>query len=494
MGPVKLRWDLVPSLMVPVAIVAVCPLLVWQVLQHLGMPMYGFLGIVGLLVAVYIGLWHPMWLYWGFAVTLAGLPFGTVPGVRIPLYLLFAAAIVVAAAIYRSPERRFSSLEKAFLIFVALAGVSVVVTSLSLSGVYLFVKWAIVSLAAVALMRLSNKDLERFGRIFVVVSAVNAFWGLLMVTVDKTQKSLALLKPFGYDISRVAMSERGGADRLVNWAFAPDGSRSIRLGGTWIAGNGAGLAFLIAIALCVLLFVGWQRVLMVLVMTVALLLTQSRQSMFTLFVAVLVVAIFHPMRPRYRWYAAGAFAALIGVALSVPYIRPRLLASFASSDPGGAARRASLSDFPGQVSGHWLFGLGWSRPEFKSGMASYELNLISNAPLLHVYRAGILVGIAFVVVCVIGCVIAYRALSRAAFPYAFYGGVFVAFCLVALQLDHGTADVPQTTLCFSVLVAYINYIGRKMREQARERELGVGLLPANGAASTPPPTAIPATR
>jgi hypothetical protein len=73
MGPVKLRWDLFPSLMVPVAIVAVCPLLVWQVLQHLGVPMYAFVGIVGLLVAVYIGLFHPLWLYWGFAVTLAGL-------------------------------------------------------------------------------------------------------------------------------------------------------------------------------------------------------------------------------------------------------------------------------------------------------------------------------------------------------------------------------------------------------------------------------------
>lgn len=491
MGPVKLRWHLVPPIMVPVAIVAVCPLLVWQVLQHLGAPMYAFLGLVGLLVGAYIGLFHPLWLYWGFAITLAGLPFGTVPGVRVPLYLLFAAAIVLAAAIYRSPERRFAGMEKAILVFVALAAVSVVVTSLSLGGLYQYVKWAIVSLAAVALMRLSNNDLERFGRIFVVVSAVNAFWGLLMVTVDKGQKSLAILKPFGYDISRVAMGERGGQDQLVNWAFAPDGSRSIRLGGTWIAGNGAGLAFLVAIAICVLLFVGWQRFCMVLVMSIALLLTQSRQSMFTLFVAVLVVAVFHPMRPRYRWYAAGAFASLIVVALSVPYIRPRLLTAFASSDPGGAARRASLSDFPGQMGGHWLFGLGWARPEFKSGMASYQLNLISNSPLLHVYRAGLVVGVAFVIVCLIGCVIAYRALGSRSFPFAFYGGVFIAFCLVALQLDHGTADVPQTILCFSVLLAFINYVARRMREEARQPESGAELA-ADGAVLSPPRTATSA--
>jgi len=468
MGPVKLRWDLVPSLMVPVAIVAVCPLLVWQVLQHLGTPMYAFVGIVGLLVAVYIGLWHPLWLYWGFAVTLAGLPFGTVPGIHVPLYLLFAAAIVLAAAIYRSPERRFDSMEKAVLIFVAIAAVSVVVTSLSLGGLFQYAKWAIVSLVAVALMRLSKTDLERFGRIFVVVSAANALWGLLIVTVDKTQKSFAILKPFGYDISRVLVGERGGADRLVNWAYAPDGSRSIRLAGTWIAGNGAGLAFLIAMAICVLLFSGWRRNCMLAVLALALLLTQSRQAIFTLFVALVLVFVLHAMRARDRWYAAGVFASLVIVALSVPYIRARMVTSLSSSDPGGAARRASLSDFPNLLGGHWMFGLGWARPEFKSGAVGYALNLISNAPLLHVYRAGLLVGIAFTVVCLIGCVIAYRALSSRSLPFAIYGGVFIAMCLVALQLDHGVADVPQTTLCFSVLLAFLVYIDRSMRAQARQ--------------------------
>ena len=78
----ELRWDRVLPHMVPVAIVAVCPLLVWQVLDHIGTPMYAFVGLVALIVAVYIGLWHPLWLYWGFAFTLAGLPFGTLPASR----------------------------------------------------------------------------------------------------------------------------------------------------------------------------------------------------------------------------------------------------------------------------------------------------------------------------------------------------------------------------------------------------------------------------
>jgi hypothetical protein len=454
--------------MVPVAIAAVCPILVWLVLDHLGAPMYAFVGVVGLVVAVYIGLWHPLWLYWGFAFTLAGLPFGTLPGIHVPLYLIFSAAIVLASVLYRSPERPFHRMEKAVLIMVAVAAASVVVTSFSLGGAFQYAKWSIITLAAVALMRLSKPDLERFGRIFVVVSTANALWGLLIVTVDKTQKSFAILRPFGYDINRVEAAVRAGEDQLVNWAYGPDGSRSIRLGGTWIAGNGASLAFLIAIAICLLLFHGWRRNCMVLVLAVALLLTQSRQAIFTLFVALVLVAALHAMRARDRWYAAGVFATLLIVAFSVPFIRARLVSAFQGSDPGGAARRASLSDFPSQLSGHWIFGLGWARPEFKSGAVSYQINIISNTPLLHVYRSGLLVGLAFVAVCLIGCVIAYRALGSRSFPFAFYGGVFIAFCLVALQLDHSTADVPQTTLCFSVLLAFLVYIDRSMRAEARQ--------------------------
>ena len=121
--------------------------------------------------------------------------------------------------------------------------------------------------------------------------------------------------------------------------------------------------------------------------------------------------------------------------------------------------------------------MGWARPEFKSGAVSYQINIISNTPLLHVYRSGLLVGLAFVAVCVIGCVIAYRALVSRSFPFAFYGGVFIAYCLVALQLDHSTADVPQTVLCFSVLLAFLVYIDRSLRAdaraQTRPRELAV---------------------
>jgi hypothetical protein len=449
--------------MLPAAIVAGCPVLVWLVLNHRGVPTLALGGALAVTVAIYVGLWHPLWLYWCLAFVLAILPFGYVPGVHVPLYLLFAAGVVMAAIIYPRPEMRFHRLEIAVLVLVVAAGVSVIVTSLSLEGMIEYVRWSIVTLVAVALTRLSRADLERFGRIFVWMSAANAAWGILLVTIDKAQKSFVILRPFGYSIGNVDETVRGQRQDLINWVYNADGSQSIRLGGTWVAGNGAGLAFLIAIAVCVLLFRGWRRNCMVIVLSVALLLTQSRQAVFTLLIGLVLVAIFHTMRTRDRWWAVGALSLMVVVALSVPYIRQRLLNSLSGDDPGGAARRASLSDFPGEISGHWLFGKGWDIPEFRSPTASYALNLISNAPLLHIYRAGIITGLVFIAIMVIGCIIGYRALRSDSVPFAVFGGIFIAFCVVALQLDHGVGDVPQTCLCFSIFIAFLVYVDRSLR-------------------------------
>ena len=437
-------------------------MLAWLVLDQGTIATYVLVGAVALAVAVYIGLCHPLWMYWALAFLLAGIPFGYVPGVHLPLYLPFAAGMILAAVIYPRTEEPLLRLEKAILIFVVVSGVSVVVTSLSMLGLVQYVRWSIVTLVAVALLRLSKQDLERFGRIFVWVTVVNAIWGMLLVTVDKYQKSFAILKPFGYDIARVEVGVRNGQEQLIAWAYNQDGSQAIRLAGTWVGPNGASLAFVIAIPLCLMLFRGWLRSSMVLILSIALLLTLSRQAIFTLLVGLILVVIFHPMSARHRWQALASLALMGVTALSVPYIRARLISAFLSSDYGGTARRESLLDFPHQVSGHWIFGLGWARPELYSGEASYTLNLISNAPLLQIYRGGIITGLAFLVVCVIGCVISYRALRSHSLPYAVFGGVFIAFCLVALQLDHGVTDVPQTTLCFSILLAFIGSIGRSL--------------------------------
>ncbi|MDT5339986.1 MAG: polysaccharide biosynthesis protein PslJ [Mycobacterium sp.] len=479
MVPVTLRWDLKACYMLPAAIVAGCPVLTWLALDHLGTPTLALAGVMAVIVAVYVGLWHPLWLYWGLAVVLAIIPFGYVPGVHLPLYLPFAFGVVLAAILYPRPEEPFSRLEIAMMVMVVAAGISVVATSFSLGGMIQYVRWSIVTLVAVALLRLPREHLERFGRIFVWLSAANAIWGILLVTVDRGQKSFGILKVFGYDLGRVDESVRGGLENLSTFVYTTSGERSIRLGGTWVGANGAGIAFLIAFAMCLVLFRGWQRNCMAIILAFAILLTLSRQSIFTLFVGLALVFVFHSIRARSRWQAMGSVAVLLIVALSVPFIRERLLVS-GSSDVSGVARTESLASFTSQVSGHWLFGLGWTRPEIIDPAQSYALNIISNAPLLQIYRAGLITGLAFIAVVVIGCILSYRALRSDSLPFAVYGGVFIAFCFVALQLDHGVADVPQTTLCFSVLLAFLGYVDRSRRE-TRDPAVDVSKMPAAAA-------------
>lgn len=452
--------------MLPAAIVVVTPILVWLALDHLGKPTFVLIGAVGVVVAVYVGLYHPVWLYWGLAAVLAGVPFGYFLGVHLPMYLPLAFGVVLAAILYPRPEERFTNLEIAILVFVLVSGVSVVVTSHSPGGLIQYVRWSLVTLVAVALLRLSNKDLEKFGRIYVWVSAVNALWGILLVTVDRHQKSFALLQIFGYASARVDELVRSGRADLTTYSYTPGGVATLRLGGTWIGPNGAGPAFAIALVMCLILFRGWSRTCIAVILSAALLLTLSRQSIFTVLVGLALVLIFGTMRARLRWQALGATALLVIVGFSVPFVRDRILASFNPSEASATARTDALSDFPNQMSGHWLFGLGWARPEFKNGVVAYAINIVANSPLLTIYRAGIFAGLAFTAVVIIGCIMGYRALRSDSLPFAVFGGVFIAFCFVALQLDHGVTDIPQTTLCFSVLLAFLGYVDRLRRESS----------------------------
>ncbi|MGV0797732.1 O-antigen ligase domain-containing protein, partial [Mycolicibacterium elephantis] len=87
-----------------------------------------------------------------------------------------------------------------------------------------------------------------------------------------------------------------------------------------------------------------------------------------------------------------------------------------------------------------------------------SLNYVSNAPLLTVYRGGIISGLAFVAVLVIGCVVAYRALRSPSLPHAVYGGVFIGIAVVSANLQQSVVDMPQMTLTFSILLVFLVYV------------------------------------
>jgi len=70
---------------------------------------------------------------------------------------------------------------------------------------------------------------------------------------------------------------------------------------------------------------------------------------------------------------------------------------------------------------------------------------------------------------VIGCVMSYRAIRSNSFAWAGYGGIYIGFCVVALQLDHPVVGIPPATLKFSILLAFLVHIDRERQEQVRLR-------------------------
>lgn len=455
---VNTRGDLIRNVMVSLAIIVVVPALAYVALSYGQLALLGLIGLLGVIVAVYVGMRHPLWLFWGLALVVGALPFGQFPGVNLPLYLPLAFGALVAVYVHPRLARSIHPIEIAVWALLVTSVISVLVTSHTLISVIMIVRWGIVTLVAIALIQLSNEHLAKFGRIFVYGSLFNALFGLYMVAFDPAQTAFRYLRVFGYAAELTA----------PRFAYSQGGSTQlIRLGGTSVDPNGEGIALVVALAVALIVFAGWRRVVFSAIIGVALILTLSRASIFSVVVGVILVLIFHRMRTRDRLLGLGGLAALVVVGFLTPSIRTRFLSAFADDDRGANDRIESLRDFPRQMAGHWWFGLGWDRPEFTDGNYAFLLNHVSNAPLLTIYRGGIFAGLAFVAVMVVGCVYSYRAMRSNSFAFALYGGIFIGFCLVALQLDHPVGGSPPSVMKFAIFLAFLVYMDRTRNEPLR---------------------------
>ncbi|BDX33870.1 hypothetical protein TUM20985_44170 [Mycobacterium antarcticum] len=434
-----------------IAIVAMTLATVWLAISFGKLALFGVIGILGLIVAAYVGIRHPLWFFYGLAAVMAGLQFGRIPGISLPIYLPLEFGCLVAAYFHPRLARSMHPLEFAVLALVITSGISVVATGVSLTSASLFIRWALPSLLLFALVSLSSEHLARFGRIFAFVSALNAVYGMYVVAFDPLNSSLRYLRVFGYSPEATA----------ARFAFGAEGAtQSVRLGGTWVEPNGAALNLVLALSLSVLLFAGWRRVLIAAVLAAGLALTLSRASIFTVVFGVLLVLVFHPMKVRSRAAMIGLIAFAAAAAMLAEPVRRRIMTSLSGEDAGSIARADALRAFPGLMSGHWGFGAGWARPEFIDPAFSYVFNLPSNAPLTALYRGGSLVLISFMAVVVIGCVVAYRSLRSNSTPRALYCGIFIGLCFVQMQLDHNVADLPQNVLLYSMFLAFVLYCER----------------------------------
>jgi hypothetical protein len=418
-------------------------------------------GLAAVIVGLYVGVRHPQWLALGLAAVLGFIPFGYFPGIHVPLYLPFAAGVVLAAIVHRGEPSPFHPLEKVLIALILVSGVSLIFTGRSLVDVSEFVKWTIATVAVIALLRFPPEDLAKFGRVYVYFAALNGAFGIAVVAADPTHRFIKAFKIFGY-----------GAVDTGRFVFTEEGAqRFARLGGLWVDPNMAGIGLMLALAMGIVLLTGAKRAVITVILSAAIVLTLSRAAIFSVLVGVVLVLLFHSMRARDRSVALGAIALVVSAAMLTPAVRTRIFSSFGADDTGSSARGDALKQWPGQMAGHWPFGLGWGRPEFKDGNTAFTLNFVANVPLITIYRAGIIVGLVFIALLVVGCVMSGKALRGNSLPNAMYGGIFIGICCVALQLDHMVADIPQITLLFSILLVFLVVVDRDRRKPRHAPEI-----------------------
>ncbi|SIR69069.1 O-antigen ligase family protein [Williamsia sterculiae] len=410
-----------------------------------GIARFALPALALLLVGAWIGLRHPLVFYWALAFSLGAVPFGSLPGVHLPLVFTFSVAVIFAALLHPTAVGKVTALELTVVLLFLTSTLSLVATGSTTTDLMEYMKWSVATLVVFALLRLPRHQLRRFGQIFVVGTTLAAMFAVVIRAADPTGRMITVLAPIGY----------GKAAEGSRFVYTPGGTETVRLAGTFVDPNAAGIILFVALLVCFVVIGHRIRWVMAGVLFVAIVLTLSRAALFSFIGGVVLVLAFHQLRKSQRLAIVGAFMAAALAAFAVPSVRNRVFSSFSGNDAGSSARGDALRDFPGLMAGHWPFGLGWGRKEFVDEAAAFQVNYVANAPLLTIYRGGFIAGLAFLAVMIVGIVMSYQCVRSRRWEYGLFGGGFIAFCLIALQLDFPVVTIPSVTTAFSVLLVFL---------------------------------------
>ncbi|MDI9894197.1 O-antigen ligase domain-containing protein [Rhodococcus sp. IEGM 1381] len=429
-----------------VAAIVVVPVFVTFAMIVGGTPAkLGAIGLAALTIGAYIGLRHPLYLTRALAFSLGALPFGYIPGVHAPLVFALGIAVILATVIHRMAVSRITWGEMTIIALLVTSTLSLVATSGSLVDYVEFGKWLVSTLVAVCLLRMPRDELKLFGRIYVYAASAAAAFAVVILVGDPAGKLIRYLSVLGY----------GTEEESNRFVYSPGGATTVRLAGTYVDPNAAGIGFVLALMLCILLLRGYLRTALSALLFLSIVLTLSRAALFSVVFGVMLMFVFQQLRTRERLAIIGAFAAAFIGALAVPSVRNRVFSSFGSGDAGSSARGDALVEFPRLMQGHWMFGLGWGRAEFVDPVVAFEVNYVANSPLLTIYRGGLLTGLAFAAILVVGAFIGYKLMRSGRWELGFYGATFIGFSIVALQLDFPVVTIPATTMAFSVMLVFL---------------------------------------
>lgn len=407
----------------------------------------GGFALLLLVVGMAVIVLQPRLIYASMAFALGAIPFGVLPGAGQPIVLILAVAVWGAVLTHPIAQTRSSPLEFTVFVLVVASLISLVLTSDGVIHLIEFAKWLLATSLVFALLRLDRNDLRLFGVSYVYGGAAAAAFALAVFFLDKAGTTLNYLSIIGYG--------RTGTIGTHLRFYVMENSTVVRLTGTYVDPNAAGIFLFVGLALAVAMLRGWPRLLLGGVILAALIITLSRSAIFSVLVAFVLLLLFQKMSLDRK--AAALAVSLVGAAglMTVPAVYSRIFDSFSSSDKGTIDRAEALANYLSSMAGHWWFGRGWGIPEFTDEVVGYETNYVANSLLLTVYRGGVFVGAAFLAVLVVGAVLAYRRSKHEPWETGVLGAAFVGFALVALQLDFPVVTHPPLTMAFSVFIVFL---------------------------------------
>lgn len=403
-------------------------------------------------IAVAIVFRRPVMIARAIMIVLGAAPFASVPllGFQIQLILCLTVIYWISAAIGLIPKRTsgeawkpgliavFGLLFASFLAYMATRGQFGIADDIE------FWKWAIAVSLVLVLARHAAHEIRQLARTFVVATAAGAIFALASV-VPGGSFLLDLLGAIGY--------QRNADDSQAY--FLQNGERvAARLSGSFVDPNIAAMFFFVAVVIAFLLFKGHGRFWLVCILLVALVATLSRGGMLALASTLIIFVVFNRKNLGRRagvLVASGGFTALV---FAIPVTRQRLLTSFGQQDVGSVDRLEALDQFSSIMANDWLWGLGWGRPEFRNAAVSYAVNMVANAPLASVYRAGLVAGIGFLVLLLASVWAAMMMIRRGSWRSVAAGGMVLGF-IVALQTGYGVITITPMTALMSVLLLVI---------------------------------------
>lgn len=421
---------------------------VWTVGVLLGMikgldPALGAVLLLGPLLVVAVVL-HPYLPLYGVALTVSVVPYMHLTYTEIPLLLVLLSGSWAGVVLGRRPALRIGWLEWVMVLLALTAAISIGSHGWSLAALQEYGAWLAPTVFALPLTYAPTDVLQRFGRLFVLGTFVGAAAGIVLRVVD----------PFGVTLSRLAVvgyHGDGGNAQLV----PSDNGNILRLTGLYVESNIAGLVLLTGLIFAVALFRGVPRIVLAGVIGTALTLTLSRSAIGTVVVAALLVLVMSRADRRLKRLILGSGVLALFLAFAIPIVRARLFESFGPNDTGSTARGQALQQFVSSVDGHWWTGIGWVREEFRESTVAATVNYVANAPLLTIYRGGLVIAIPFMIMLLAGVLRSLRVLRRGTTAGAVLGAGLIAMVVVALQLDFPVVTQAPATTVLAIFIGFV---------------------------------------